>query len=586
MKRCSNKTMCPASDFTGSAKTCNTHLEKRRERQDKRKRKGLGDLIRANTERVEKLEGKVAYLETHASFLSFQQPGSAARAEGLLPADAQVPADYSVHLTDGSGTGWVFARGSGGSGPAVQVDMPCPGDAEHKRADVAADTLAAQVQRLVQRSQQQQREQQLLHAQLLRQRRRLCRLEAREGFRRACRCDACSLVAQDRACGCVQRFFRAVRRGRREEARVAQDEAARCIQRLFLRLQAARMERIFREAEAAAHDEEPAESKAAVSEAESEDEEGGGGDATGFCAACGEVADAAGEPLRCARCKSQAAHGRAGHKRTCAPAPAAAAAAAASAVLPPPANASAAIAEESDEEGEDCPVCLDRFPAGDIQSTRSWMFCCGKQVCHGCAAKYVVKGPRTLEGRQTCPMCRGLLPTTNEESVAAARPHAERGRAWAQSYLGLCHAKGQGVKQDLKKAAELYSQAAAQGYTAAQCNLALCYATGGGVKQDLLRAESLMSEAAAQGDSDVIEQLRRLCGELAEERGVGVGDEAKEPRVGDPQSACAGCGRRASGKTELRKCDRCKAVRYCGKECQRRHWRTEGTDASASPVGS
>ena len=58
-------------------------------------------------------------------------------------------------------------------------------------------------------------------------------------------------------------------------------------------------------------------------------------------------------------------------------------------------------------------------------------------------------------------------------SQAAAQGHAE-----AQFNLGLMYYKGVGVPQNLKKAAELYSQAVAQGHAGAQHNLAGMYLDG------------------------------------------------------------------------------------------------------------
>jgi hypothetical protein len=48
------------------------------------------------------------------------------------------------------------------------------------------------------------------------------------------------------------------------------------------------------------------------------------------------------------------------------------------------------------------------------------------------------------------------------------------------------------------------------------------------------------------------------------------------PSIAPPISThkCASCGRRGSGSgVKLKPCSRCKAVFYCGVDCQRRHWK-------------
>ena len=89
------------------------------------------------------------------------------------------------------------------------------------------------------------------------------------------------------------------------------------------------------------------------------------------------------------------------------------------------------------------------------------------------------------------------------------------------------------------------------------------------IEESLVEQAEQAAEAEAQG------------GEQAQEEDGGGGDEGGEgPR-------CAAC-----GKTEgelligfaLKKCARCKAVQYCGTDCQRRHWRG-GHKAVCKPVG-
>jgi TPR repeat protein len=91
-------------------------------------------------------------------------------------------------------------------------------------------------------------------------------------------------------------------------------------------------------------------------------------------------------------------------------------------------------------------------------------------------------------------------------SQAAAQGHAK-----SQYNLGLMYYDGEGVPQNFKKAAELYSQAAAQGIANAQYNLGMMYLNGKGVPQDVARGMALLEQAAAQGDEDAQTQLAAIA---------------------------------------------------------------------------
>ena len=69
------------------------------------------------------------------------------------------------------------------------------------------------------------------------------------------------------------------------------------------------------------------------------------------------------------------------------------------------------------------------------------------------------------------------------EAVKWFRLSAEQGNATAQNNLGNCYHNGNGVTQDYAEAVKWYRLSAEQGYARAQCNLGLCYYKGDGVKQ-------------------------------------------------------------------------------------------------------
>ena len=115
-----------------------------------------------------------------------------------------------------------------------------------------------------------------------------------------------------------------------------------------------------------------------------------------------------------------------------------------------------------------------------------------------------------------------------------------------------------------------YRKAADQGHADAQCNLGLMYAKGEGVARSLETALVWFQKAAAQGDSEA-----KKYATVAEEH-LRASRTASQPqqqrKVGNHQ--CAACGAASGpGGTAIKPCGRCKRVSYCGKECQRAHWK-------------
>jgi len=103
-------------------------------------------------------------------------------------------------------------------------------------------------------------------------------------------------------------------------------------------------------------------------------------------------------------------------------------------------------------------------------------------------------------------------------------PLAENGDAAAQRNVGHLYRKGQGVEQDLVRAAEWYRRAAETGFARAQANLASMYLRGDGVPQDYAEAAKWFERAAIQGHSIAQYNLAVMY-----ERGLGV--EQSEPKA-------------------------------------------------------
>ena len=77
---------------------------------------------------------------------------------------------------------------------------------------------------------------------------------------------------------------------------------------------------------------------------------------------------------------------------------------------------------------------------------------------------------------------------------------AELGSIEAQNWLGYCFQHGIGVEANDERAVEWYRRSADGGFAPAQSNLGLMYLTGRGTERSLLRAFEVFSESAAQGD--------------------------------------------------------------------------------------
>ena len=79
---------------------------------------------------------------------------------------------------------------------------------------------------------------------------------------------------------------------------------------------------------------------------------------------------------------------------------------------------------------------------------------------------------------------------------------AERGYANAQNQLGVIYKKGEGVPQDMKKAFDLYMQAAVQGLAAGQYNIGNAYYNGNGVDKDIDESFIWYKKSAEQGHTN------------------------------------------------------------------------------------
>ncbi len=87
---------------------------------------------------------------------------------------------------------------------------------------------------------------------------------------------------------------------------------------------------------------------------------------------------------------------------------------------------------------------------------------------------------------------------------------AEQGYADAQFNLGLMHANGEGVEQNMDQAVALFKKAADQGHVDAQNNLGALYYLGEGITRDEDKAIKWFEKAAAQGNEEAQANLEAI----------------------------------------------------------------------------
>ncbi len=97
-----------------------------------------------------------------------------------------------------------------------------------------------------------------------------------------------------------------------------------------------------------------------------------------------------------------------------------------------------------------------------------------------------------------------------QEAVELLQAMANVGDARAQTSLGTCYERNQGVDQNAGLAVKYYRMAADQNYARGQYNLGTCYQEGIGVTQDNVQAEKHFRNAAQQGDVMALTSLGNL----------------------------------------------------------------------------
>ena len=147
------------------------------------------------------------------------------------------------------------------------------------------------------------------------------------------------------------------------------------------------------------------------------------------------------------------------------------------------------------EEGGFCPICTLPMPfpvaAHSVVSP-----CCLKSVCGGCSLAAAKRG------MEDCPFCRTPFPKDDSDTLAMVQARVEKKDPVAIYNLGKNYFYGAyGLQKDMRKAFQLYHEAAELGSTQALYNLGNAYYLGDGVKADEAKSLQFYEKGAVRGSA-------------------------------------------------------------------------------------
>ena len=156
-------------------------------------------------------------------------------------------------------------------------------------------------------------------------------------------------------------------------------------------------------------------------------------------------------------------------------------------------------------EGDFCPICTLPVPL-PMDEHSGFRLCCMKRVCKGCIMAAMQRGMRG------CPFCRTPIHNNEADKIALIQARVEKKDPEAIKHLGGKYFYGElGLRKDLRKAVELWTEAAEFGSIEALFNLGYAYDCGEGVRQDKAKGIEFYKKAAMQGH---VESRYNLgCGE-------------------------------------------------------------------------
>ncbi|EJK44625.1 hypothetical protein THAOC_36821, partial [Thalassiosira oceanica] len=144
-------------------------------------------------------------------------------------------------------------------------------------------------------------------------------------------------------------------------------------------------------------------------------------------------------------------------------------------------------------EGDFCPICT--LPVHiPIHEHSGFNTCCMKQICHGCnlAAQ--------KRGMNDCAFCRTPLPKNDADGMAMVQSRVLKKDPAAILFLGEKYFLGElGLQKDMRRAVDLFAEAAKLGSVGALYHLGIAYYHGEGVQEDKAKGVQFFTKAAMQG---------------------------------------------------------------------------------------
>ena len=145
-------------------------------------------------------------------------------------------------------------------------------------------------------------------------------------------------------------------------------------------------------------------------------------------------------------------------------------------------------------EGDFCPICTLAIP---LPTDRHSVFnaCCMERICDGCILA------AQKRGMFDCAFCRTPITDDDSDVLAMVQARVAKKDPAAINTLGQKYHYGSlGLQKDMRRAVELWTEAAELGSIEALYNLGNAYFHGDGVEQDEAKAAEFFTKAAMQGN--------------------------------------------------------------------------------------
>ena len=152
-------------------------------------------------------------------------------------------------------------------------------------------------------------------------------------------------------------------------------------------------------------------------------------------------------------------------------------------------------------EGDSCPICTQLIPLPMFK--HSWFKeCCMKKTCEGCVMA------AHKRGMFDCAFCRTPFAAKDADKLAMIQARAKRKDPEAIYHLGGKYFRGDlGLQKDVRKAVELWTEAAELGSIEALFNLGSAHCQGDGVQEDTAKGIQFWEKAAMQGHAEARHHL-------------------------------------------------------------------------------